>query len=64
MFKRLWTSISEFLSDVKGELKKVTFPTRKETVGSTMVVIIFCLIMSLYLSVVDQFLVWLVSRVI
>ncbi len=64
MFKRLWTSVSEFLSDVKGELKKVSYPTRKETVGSTTVVIIFCLIMSLYLSVVDQFLVWLVSRVI
>ncbi len=64
MFKKLWQSIVEFLSDVRGELKKVSFPSRSETVGSTMVVIIFCVIMSLYLSVVDMFLVWLVSKII
>jgi preprotein translocase subunit SecE len=32
--------------------------------GSTTVVIIFCLIMSVYLSVVDSFLVWVVSKVV
>jgi preprotein translocase subunit SecE len=64
MFKRLWASINEFLSDVRSELKKVSFPSKAETIGSTTVVIIFCIIMSLYLSVVDSFLVWLVSKVI
>ncbi len=64
MFKRVTHTISEFLSDVRGELRKVSFPSRKETIGSTTVVIIFCVIMSLYLSVVDSFLVWLVARVI
>lgn len=64
VFRRLWASISEFLSEVKGELKKVSFPSRKETVGSTTVVIVFCMIMSMYLSIVDQILVWLVSRVL
>ncbi len=61
---KFWRSIAEFLSDVKGELKKVAFPSRKETLGSTTVVIIFCVIMSLYLSVVDSFLVWLVAKLI
>lgn len=64
MFKQVKHTISEFLSDVRGELRKVSFPSRKETIGSTTVVIIFCVIMSLYLSVVDSFLVWLVARVI
>ncbi|MEW6542086.1 MAG: preprotein translocase subunit SecE [Nitrospirota bacterium] len=64
MFKRLWDSSKEFLVDVRGEVKKVSFPTRAETLGSTIVVIVFCVIMSLYLSVVDSFLVWLVSKVI
>jgi preprotein translocase subunit SecE len=36
----------------------------QETVGSTMVVIIFCIIMSIYLSVVDSFLVWLISKIV
>jgi preprotein translocase subunit SecE len=45
-------------------LRKVSFPTKGETIGSTTVVIIFCVLMSIYLSVVDSFLVWLVSRII
>ena len=64
MFARLWASVSEFLNDVRSELKKVSFPSKDETVGSTTVVIIFCIIMSLYLSMVDSFLGWLLSRTI
>jgi len=64
MFKKLWDGIKEFFLDVKAEVKKVSFPSREETIGSTLVVIVFCLVMSIYLSVVDSFLVWLVSKVI
>ncbi len=64
MLKRTWSSIVEFMSDVRGELKKVSFPTSQETLGSTTVVIVFCIIMSLYLSVVDAFLGWLVGKAI
>ena len=64
MFKNLWASISEFMTDVRAELRKVSFPTKEETIGSTTVVIIFCVFMSIYLSVVDTILVWLVSKII
>lgn len=64
MFTKLLDNIKQFLSDVKAEVKKVSFPSREETIGSTLVVIVFCLVMSVYLSVVDSFLVWLVSKVI
>ncbi|TLY30486.1 MAG: preprotein translocase subunit SecE [Nitrospirae bacterium] len=64
MFKRLWSSLVEFLADVRSEFKKVSFPSRSETIGSTTVVIVFCVIMSIYLSLVDSFLVWLISKVI
>ncbi|UCH91776.1 MAG: preprotein translocase subunit SecE [Nitrospirota bacterium] len=64
MFKKVWSSITEFLSDVRGELKKISYPTKTETIGSTTVVLLFCLIMSIYLSVVDSFLVWLISRIV
>ena len=64
MFTRMTDSIRLFLADVRAELKKVSFPTRAETVGSTSVVIIFCILMSLYLSVVDSFLTWLVGKLI
>ena len=64
MFNRMTEAVRQFVSDVRGELKKVSFPTRAETIGSTTVVIVFCIIMSLYLSVVDSFLVWLVGKII
>ncbi len=43
----------QFLREVKVELKKVTWPTRKQTIGSTVVVIVLVMIISLFLGVVD-----------
>ena len=44
---------TQFLREVKIELKKVTWPTRKQTMGSTMVVIILVAIISAFLGLVD-----------
>ncbi|OQY04508.1 MAG: preprotein translocase subunit SecE [Desulfobacteraceae bacterium 4572_123] len=43
----------QFLREVKVELKKVTWPSRKQTIGSTLVVIVLVMIISLFLGVVD-----------
>lgn len=43
----------QFLREVKIELKKVTWPSRKQTMGSTIVVIILVMIISLFLGLVD-----------
>ena len=43
----------EFFRDVKVEVKKVVFPTKEELVGSTWVVIITVIVISLFLGVVD-----------
>lgn len=43
----------QFLREVRVELKKVTWPTRKQTLGSTAVVIILVMIISLFLGLVD-----------
>jgi preprotein translocase subunit SecE len=50
MFKK----INEFFQEVKQELKKVVFPTKKEVIGSTWVVIITVLICAIFLGVVDM----------
>jgi len=42
----------QFLREVKVELKKVTWP-RKQTLGSTVVVLILVMIISLFLGVID-----------
>jgi preprotein translocase subunit SecE len=64
MFRKFTDSIREFFNDVRGELKKVSFPTRAETIGSTTVVIVFCIIMSFYLSFIDSVLKWAVSKIL
>jgi preprotein translocase subunit SecE len=64
MFKRMIDNVKEFLGDVRTELKKVSFPTKAETIGSTTVVIVFCVLMSIYLSVIDSFLSGLVGKII
>ena len=46
--------VAEFLQQVKAELQKVTWPTRKETYGSTMVVIVLVLLVAVFLWVVDS----------
>lgn len=43
----------QFLREVMMELKKVTWPSRKQTTGSTIVMIILVAIISLFLGMVD-----------
>ena len=49
----IFTKTAQFLREVKVELKKVTWPSRKQTIGSTAVVIALVMIISLFLGVVD-----------
>ena len=45
---------TEFLTNVRGELKKVTWPTRKDTYASTLVVIVLVLAVAVFLWMVDS----------
>ena len=45
--------ITTFLESVKMELRKVTWPTRKETVATTGVVVLIVVLISLYLGACD-----------
>jgi len=42
-----------FLTDVRVELKKVTWPSRQDTISSTGVVLIVVFIISFYLGIID-----------
>lgn len=44
----------QFLRQVRQEASKVTWPTRKETVISTIMVFIFVAIMAVFFLIVDQ----------
>jgi len=46
----------KFVSDVVVEMKKVSWPTRTELRGSTMVVIVTVIIIAIFIGMVDRIL--------
>jgi preprotein translocase subunit SecE len=55
--------ILQFLKEVRFELKRVTWPSRKETLAGTMVVVIIVLIVASFLGIVDLGLSQLIAAV-
>ncbi len=56
----LWTLIK----GSRTEIRKVVWPTRQETVQTTMIVVLFVLVVALFLWGLDSLLGWLVSLAI
>ncbi|MHB1213641.1 MAG: preprotein translocase subunit SecE [Thiobacillus sp.] len=50
-----------FTLDARDEARKVVWPTRKETIQMTGVVVAFVVVMALFLWAVDSILLWLVK---
>ena len=57
-------SATDFFKDVKTELGKVTFPGKDETFGAATVVMVFTVIVSIFLFLVDTVLVRLLRLVV
>jgi preprotein translocase subunit SecE len=62
--KRIFQKIIQFLSEAKTELKRVTWPTPKQTLASTSVVIIIVFIIAIYLGIIDYVLAKLVKYIL
>jgi preprotein translocase subunit SecE len=45
--------VKGFIGEVKTEIKKVVFPSKDELIGSTWVVIVTVLVISIFLGIVD-----------
>jgi preprotein translocase subunit SecE len=58
-----WGTITRFVAEAWQELKKVTWPGRKETVGTTMVVLFLVFVIASFLGLVDMGLSALVKKV-
>ncbi|MEE8367688.1 MAG: preprotein translocase subunit SecE [Thermoanaerobaculia bacterium] len=48
-----WRQFSEFLSETRAEMKKVTFPPREQVVSTTIVVVITSVIFAIFLWIAD-----------
>jgi preprotein translocase subunit SecE len=56
--------LSVFFGNVRAELQKVTWPSKKDTYGSTMVVIVVVVFCAVYLGVIDMILSRLIQVVL
>ena len=54
----------EFAKQVKSEIKKVTWPSRKETVAGTIAVFVMVFFASLFLYFADQVMAYLVRFIL
>lgn len=54
----------EYIRQVKSEMKKVTWPTRKETTVSTIAVFIMVAIAAVFLFLADQFMSFAVRMIL
>ena len=61
-----WSNARTFLTEVRNEMKRVTWPARKEVYATTVVVIAFSVFFGLYLFALDQILLnvfqWILRR--
>jgi len=51
--QEFWKIANQFFREVRVELKKVTWPSRKETIASTSVVLITVILVAFFLGIVD-----------
>lgn len=58
----MFTKITDYLAQVRAELRKVKWPNREETIRMTAVVIIVSVILGIYIGTLDYGLTKLIER--
>ena len=53
----------KFLKEVSAELRKVTWPTKEELIGSTIVTVVVSLIVSIFVFIVDRSLTFVIKTI-
>lgn len=64
MFAKTIESIKVFYEEVRSEVKKVTFPTKDETLGTTAVVLVLISLATMYLWVIDVALSEIIAKIL
>jgi preprotein translocase subunit SecE len=53
-----WTKAKEFVAETRTEMRKVSFPSRDEVVGTTIVVLVTSFVFAVFLFVSDRLIIW------
>ena len=62
--KGMMQSTLQFFAGVQREFSKVTWPSRQELTGATLVVVLFLIVNAIYLGIVDLCIRSLMGRII
>ncbi len=62
--KSPWVRVREYISDVRVEMKRVTWPSKQEIYGTTVMVILTTFLFGIYFWVCDQVFSVTVSRLL
>jgi preprotein translocase subunit SecE len=62
MFTTTFTELKIFAKEAYNELKKVVWPTKQETVQTTLIVIIMVGLTGFALWLLDNFMIWLIAK--
>jgi len=62
--KSTWVQVRDYVSDVRTEMKRVTWPNRQEIYGTTVMVLITTFLFGFYFYVCDQAFYASVSRIL
>jgi len=60
----MFEKIVKFLKETKAEMRKVTWPTRDELIGSTKIVIVAALVVTFFVGIIDQILTLIIRRLL
>lgn len=60
----VWEKLVQFFLEVKTELKKVTWASRKDTIASTAVILVIVFIIAFFLFIVDQGLSFVIRKIL
>jgi preprotein translocase subunit SecE len=55
--------IKKFLKEVLAELRKVTWPTKEELIGSTIVTVVVSLVVAVFIGIVDRVLTIIIQMI-
>ena len=58
------TSPAQFVREVRQEMAKVTWPTRKELVTTTAMVFVMAILAALFFFAVDQVIAWVIQLIL
>lgn len=57
-------SPAKFVREVRSEMRRVTWPSRRETIVATIMVFVMVTVMSLFFLFVDQLISWAIRLII